>query len=66
MCTFYNVKTKRKNPLPAKRVFRLLLVCEDQVSLQQHINEVDGTEEPTPTDEQERKENNDVHGVFRS
>jgi hypothetical protein len=36
------------------------------VAGQQHVNEVDCAKDPTPTDEQERKENNDVKNVFRS
>lgn len=34
------------------------------MSFHQHVNEVDCTKEPTPTDEYERKEHDDVYGFF--
>ena len=36
------------------------------MSFHQHVNEVDCTKEPTPTDEYERKEHDDVYGFFGS
>ena len=36
------------------------------MSFYQHVNKVDCAKEPTPTDNHERKEYNDVYGFFRS
>jgi hypothetical protein len=59
--------TKRKKPLHQKRFsFLPLLFCKDKVAFHEHVDEVDYSKEPTPTDEQEHKEYNNVQNALRS
>ena len=46
--------------------FVFLLVCKDEMSFKQQINEVDNSKEPTPAYEQEQCENNNVQHTLRS
>ena len=41
-------------------------ICKDKMSFEQQINEVDETENPTPTYNDEQNEHNDVNQALRS
>ena len=47
-------------------LFLPLLFCKDKVAFHEHVDEVNYSKEPTPTDEQEHKEYNNVQNALRS
>ena len=65
-CGACRVKKRKSASYEADFHIFIPLVGKNQVTGQQHVNEIDYAEEPTPTDEQESKENNNVDDVFRS
>jgi hypothetical protein len=46
--------------------FISLLVCKDEMSFKQQVNEVDKTKNPTPAYDQEQYEHNNVYKLLRS
>ena len=49
-----------------KSGFLSLLVCQNEMPFEYKVNQIDDAEEPTPTNEQEQYEYNDVYKGFRT